>query len=142
MKERLEKFMSSINKQAIVKHANRLLSRSMSISDAFSAGQYWCCFELTAEDGALLIARVRLPPHPDTIQAAGEAYTMECEAATMRFVSDSNLRLPSPKLFAFEDRASAWASQVGAPYMLIEGLYGNTLQDVEFDICNLPVISF
>lgn len=25
------------------------------MSDMFSAGQYWCCFELIAEDGALLI---------------------------------------------------------------------------------------
>lgn len=98
--------MRDINKQAFVDHASLLLSLKVTISDAFSAGQYWCCFELTAEDGALLIARVRLPPHPDIISAIDETYSMECEVATMLFISDSNFRLPSPKLLAFEKKGS------------------------------------
>ena len=141
LKERLETLMRGINQQALIDHASLLLFQKVTISDAFSAGQYWCCFELTTEDGALLIARVRLPPHPDIIQTTDETHSIECEVTTMLFISDLNLRLRSPKLFAFEKKGSPWASLVKAPYMLIEGFYGNTLQDVEFDCCNLPVIS-
>ncbi|KAI9751015.1 MAG: hypothetical protein M1815_001460 [Lichina confinis] len=128
LKERLETLMRGINQQALIDHASLLLFQKVTISDAFSAGQYWCCFELTAEDGALFIARVRLPPHPDIIQTTDETHSIECEVTTMLFISDLNLRLRSPKLFAFEKKGSPWASLVKAPYMLIEGFYGNTLQ--------------
>lgn len=58
----------------------------------------------------------------------------------MHFVAQKNL--PSvvvPKVYAYEGPGSRRAAAAGATYMLLEGLYGNTLQDVAFDLCNLPV---
>lgn len=66
MKERLEKFMSTVNKEALITHAKKLFQKNCVISEPFSAGQYWACFELIADDSSLLIARARLPRHPGT----------------------------------------------------------------------------
>ena len=44
-----------------------------------------------------------------------------------------------PRLYAYDGPGSQLAADVGAVYMLLEGFHGNTLQDVEFDMCNLPV---
>jgi hypothetical protein len=142
MKERLEGFMSIINKPSLMEHAKLILGQSVSISEAFSAGQFWCCFELLADDGRLVIARVRLPRHPDstdTIDESSELYSMECEVATMKFLQGDIISVPFPRLYAYEGPGSQKAADVGAAYMLIEGFYGNTLQDVQFNICELPV---
>ena len=142
MKERLERFMSIINKPALVEHAQIIMGQPASISEAFSAGQFWCCFELIGADGRLIIARVRLPSHPDSIDstnAHSELYSIECEVATMNFLHRSVTGVPFPKLCTHERPGSQRAAKVGAVYMLIEGFYGNTMQDVQFDICELPV---
>lgn len=72
MKERLERFMASINKPALVEHAEIVLNSPVSMSEPFSAGQYWCCFELVAPDARLIFARVRLPKHPDSKASDGD----------------------------------------------------------------------
>jgi hypothetical protein len=72
MKERLERFMSIINKSSLVEHTQLIIGQTVSISEAFSAGQFWCCFELLAADGQLIVARVRLPKHPDSTDGANE----------------------------------------------------------------------
>ncbi|KAK0713353.1 hypothetical protein B0T26DRAFT_617917, partial [Lasiosphaeria miniovina] len=61
MRQRLEGFMASINKAALTEHASVVLGSPASMSEPFSAGQHWCCFELIAPDGRFLVARVRLP---------------------------------------------------------------------------------
>ena len=66
MRQRLEGFMASINKTALAEHASAVLGSPASMSEPFSAGQYWCCFELVAPDDRLLVARVRLPKHPES----------------------------------------------------------------------------
>lgn len=142
MKERLETFMARINKSPLVGHAEELTGKSVSMSEPFSAGQFWCCFELVDADGTLLIARVRLPRHPDSndrVDERSEIYAIECEAATMEFLGESIEGVPFPRLHAYEGPSSQRAADVGATYMLIEGFFGNTLQDVQFDICTLPV---
>lgn len=142
MKERLETFMARINKSALVTHAEELTGNNVSISEPFSAGQFWCCFELVDADGTLLIARVRLPRHPDSndrVDEKSELYAIECEVATMEFLGESIEGVPFPRLHAYEGPSSQRAADVGATYMLIEGFFGNTLQDVQFDICVLPV---
>lgn len=134
--------MSIISKPSLVEHAKLILSQPISISEAFSAGQFWCCFELLAEDGRLVIARVRLPRHPDSINSTDESselYSMECEGATMKFLQGNVTSVPFPRLYAYEGPGSQRATDVGAAYMLIEGFYGNTLQDVQFNICDLSV---
>ncbi|KAF2827129.1 hypothetical protein CC86DRAFT_416984 [Ophiobolus disseminans] len=45
--------------------------------------------------------------------------------------------VPAPSLYSYELPGSQQAIAFGACYMLIEGFYGNILQDVEFDMCNL-----
>ncbi|OBT42934.1 hypothetical protein VE00_07302 [Pseudogymnoascus sp. WSF 3629] len=141
MKDRLESFMDAINKPALLQHAQSILGQRLTMSEAFSAGQFWCCFELVAADGRLIIARVRLPTHPDSANKANddsELYSIRCEVATMEFLHENATGVPLPRLYAFDGPESRRAADVGAIYMLIEGFYGNSLQDVKFNICELP----
>ncbi|KAK4118166.1 hypothetical protein N657DRAFT_651579 [Parathielavia appendiculata] len=142
MKERLQAALDNIDKPALLRHAERIKGQKVIMSEPFSAGQYWICFEMIAEDDSLVIARVRLPRHPEvpaTVREEDEAYGIACEVATMEFVRQGLSAIPIPRLYAYEGPGSQLAADVGAAYMLLEGFYGNTLQDVEFDICNLPV---
>ena len=66
MKERLEMLLSRLDKSARIRHAERIKGQNLTMSDPLPAGQYWVCFEMIAEDGRLVIARVRLPRHPGT----------------------------------------------------------------------------
>ncbi|KAK3682840.1 hypothetical protein B0T22DRAFT_502042 [Podospora appendiculata] len=129
MRERLQAALDNIDRPALLRHAERIKGQKI-------------CFEMIAEDGSLVIARVRLPRHPDvpaTVREEDEAYGITCEIATMEFVRQRLSAIPIPCLYAYEGPGSQLAADVGATYMLLEGFYGNTLQDVEFDICNLPV---
>jgi hypothetical protein len=97
---------------------------------------------MVAEDGSLVIARVRLPRHPDTpstVSKEDEEYGMACEVATMTLVAQCLPNITLPCLYAYASPGSQHAADAGAVYMLLEGFYGNSLQDVEFDMCNLPV---
>ena len=112
------------------------------MSEPFSAGQYWICFEIIADDGSLVIARVRLPRHPDTpatITEEDESYAIGCEVTTMEFVRQKLPTIPIPRVYAYEGPGSRLAAEAGAAYMLLEGFRGNTLQDVEFNMCTLSV---
>jgi hypothetical protein len=140
MRQRLEGFMASINKTALTEHASVVLGSPASMSEPFSAGQYWCCFELVAPDDRFLIARVRLPKHPESNATdTDEEYLVQCEVATMEFLRANVGTVPLPKLYAYEAPGSARAINAGATYMLIEGFYGNSLQDIDHSIYNLPV---
>ncbi|KAK4146978.1 uncharacterized protein C8A04DRAFT_34528 [Dichotomopilus funicola] len=111
------------------------------MSEPFSAGQYWCCFELVApDDDRFLVARVRLPKHPESNATdADEEYLIQCEVAAMKFLRANSRTVPLPTLYAYEAPGSVRAINAGAAYMLIEGFYGNSLQDVDHSIYNLPV---
>lgn len=142
MKERLERSIRAINKSALLEHAKELKSQEMTMSSPFSAGQYWICFEMVAKDGSLVIARVRLPRHPDmpdTVNEDDEAYSIACEVTTMSFVKEALPDIKIPHLYAYEDKESPRAKDASAPYMLIEGFRGNSLMDTEFDMTVLPV---
>lgn len=142
MKQRLESFMESIHKPTLLEHVERVTGKIANMSDPFSAGQFWCCFEFILDDNSLIIARARLPRHPDTDEDAtddSELYAIQCEVATMEFLQHKTTSVPAPRLYAYEAPNSRQATTVGACYMLIEGFYGNTLQDVKFDVCDLPV---
>ncbi|KAI1755397.1 hypothetical protein F4782DRAFT_403614 [Xylaria castorea] len=140
MKERLQAALGRIDKRALVRHAERIKGQKLTMSQPFSAGQYWICFEMVAEDRSLVIARVRLSRHPSipvTVTEEDEAYAIACEVATMEFIRQKLSAVSLPCVCAYEGAGSQLAAHVGAPYMLLEGFYGITLQDVEFDICNL-----
>jgi hypothetical protein len=140
MKERLEVAIGQINKPALIGHAELIKGQKVAMSEPFSAGQYWICFKMVVEDGSLVIARVRLPCHPDvpvTISDEDEAYATACEVATMEFVRQKVHAVSLPYVYAYEELGSQRAVDAGATYMLLEGFYGNNLQNVEFDICNL-----
>ena len=142
MKERLEVALATLNKPALLYHAELATNQKLTMSAPFSAGQHWVCLEMVAADGNLVIARVRLPRHPDTpawVTAEDEAYAAACEVATMEFVRKRLPRVRVPAVYAYEAPGSERAGEVGASYMLIEGFYGNTLMDVAFDMCRLPV---
>lgn len=143
MKERLDEFLAKkLDTSVLVRHAEQVLQQTVTLSDPFSAGQYWVCLEMVAQDQRLVIARVRLPRHPDapvTYSSEHDRYLIDCEVATMKFVRQSLPGIKIPRLYAYEAAGSSYASSAGAPYMLIESFYGNTLQDVKFDICDLPV---
>ncbi|KAK1250800.1 hypothetical protein MKX07_005355 [Trichoderma sp. CBMAI-0711] len=114
------------------------------MSEPFSAGQHWCCFELVAPDdeSRFLIARVRLPKHPENIMSVpdeADEYLIQCEVATMKFLQAKVTAVPIPRLYAYEAPGSARAIAAGAAYMLIEGFHGNSLQDVNLNIYNLPI---
>jgi hypothetical protein len=134
MKERLQTALGQIDE--------RIKGQKLTLSQPFSAGQYWICFEMVAEDRSLVIARVRLPRHPNipvTVTEEDEAYATACEVATMVFIRQRLSAVSLPCVYAYEGVGSQLAAHAGAPYMLLEGFYGNTLRDVEFDICNLHV---
>jgi hypothetical protein len=134
--------MTSINKPALLTHVEKITQQKANMSEPFSAGQFWCCFEFLMEDESLVIARVRLPRHPDSDEAIteeSEAYAIQCEVATMSYLQNSSVHVPLPRVYDYAAPGSEEASEVGACYMLIEGFYGNTLQDVCFDICGLPM---
>jgi len=136
--------MQGVDKTALLSHATEILGEMIAISDPFSAGEVWCCFELVAASGRLIIARVRIPTHQRrnlAIDEQAEFYSIECEVATMKFLQDNNgkFSLPFPKLYAYENPKSKRTAEVGVPYMLVEGFYGNTLQDMEVDVCKLSV---
>ena len=137
MKERLEKFMSDVNKSALAEHASVVAGKEMKMSEPFSAGQYWCCFELVADDGQLIIARVRLPPLPNASGSLDQRYRIECEVATIAYVRDAT-DLPLPRIFTYERDHTEWARKVGSSYMLIEGFYGNSLFDLHDDFYEIP----
>lgn len=142
MKERLESLLANLDKSALIRHAELIKGQKLTMSDPFSAGQYWICFEMVADDGSLVIARVRLPRHPDTpatVSEEDELYSIACEVATMNFVRQKLPGVTVPHVYAYEGPGSQVAAEVGAVYMLIEGFYGNTLQDVQFDMCELSV---
>ena len=142
MKERLVAALENIDKSVLIRHAERIKGQKVIMSQPFSAGQYWICFEMIAEDSSLVIARVRLPRHPDvpaTVIEEDEAYAITCEVTTMQFVRQRLSAIPVPCVYAYEDPRSQLAADAGAVYMLLEGFYGNTLQDVQFDICDLSV---
>lgn len=142
MKERLEKALKTINKTALVAHAEHIIGHKLTMSEPFSAGQYWICFELVAENSTLVIARVRLPRHPDASQTFTDedmAFATECEVATMRYVREKLASIITPCVYTYEPAESVRANEAGAAYMLIEGFRGNTLLDVEYDMTQLPV---
>ncbi|KAJ6099093.1 hypothetical protein N7467_000628 [Penicillium canescens] len=57
----------------------------------------------------------------------------------MQFVGRKNLPfVVVPKVYAYEGPGSRRATSAGAIYMPLEGLNGNKLQDVAFDLCSLP----
>ncbi|KAK4033372.1 hypothetical protein C8A01DRAFT_50020 [Parachaetomium inaequale] len=139
MRQRLEGFMASINKAALTEHASAVLGSPASMSEPFSAGQYWCCFELVAPDDRFFVARVRLPKHPESNATdADEECLIQCEVA-MKFLRANARTVPLPELYAYEAPGSIRAINTGAAYMLIQGFYGNSLQDIGQSIYNLPV---
>lgn len=142
MKERLEDLISRLDKTALLHHAELIKGQKVSMSEPFSAGQYWVCFEMVAEDKSLIIARVRLPRHPEalpTLKDEDEEYSIACEVSTMHFVRQRLPNMVVPRVYAYEGPGSHLATKAGAIYMLIEGFYGNTLLDTVPDLCSLPV---
>lgn len=145
MKERIESVLARIDKAALVRHAQRVCEQKYTMSEPFSAGQYWVCFELVGEDGSLVIARVRLPPHPDSSENTGKKarpFSAASEVETMRYVKANVASVPVPDVYAYAGPGSKEAAEAGAVYMLIEGFFGNTLLDTEFSIMDLPVRPF
>ncbi|KAK6716514.1 hypothetical protein SNK04_007463 [Fusarium graminearum] len=129
MRERLEDRVSTLNMEYLKQHAEAITGQTVTLSPNFSAGQYWVCFELLVADGGLIIARVRLPQHPTTptLTEEDESYAAKCEIATMRFAKQRLPELNVPDVYTYQGPGSPGALQVGAPYMLIEGFYGTTL---------------
>ncbi|KAI8710651.1 APH domain-containing protein [Fusarium sp. LHS14.1] len=140
MKQRLEGLLAKLDKNVLLRHAELIKGQKISMSEPFSAGQYWICFEMIAEDDSLIIARVRLPRHPDTLPIVNEKdeqYSIACEVSSMRFVRQTLSTVVVPRVYAYEGPGSQLATDAGAVYMLIEGFYGNTLQDITPDLCSL-----
>ncbi|KAF0643397.1 hypothetical protein FPSE5266_03731 [Fusarium pseudograminearum] len=134
MRDRLEERVSTLNMEYLKQHAETITGHTVTLSPKFSAGQYWVCFELLVADRGLIIARVRLPQHPTTptLTEEDESYAAKCEIATMRFVKQRLPGLIVPDVYTYQGPGSPGALQVGAPYMLIEGFYGTSLEHVVY----------
>lgn len=101
MKERLESALQSVDKAALIAHGESITGQRLSMSEPFSAGQYWICFEMVAEDESSMIARVRLPRHPETparIRDEDVAYATSCEVATMQYVRSKLASIAIPRV--------------------------------------------
>ncbi|KAK3352528.1 hypothetical protein B0T25DRAFT_542180 [Lasiosphaeria hispida] len=127
--------------KAFIEHALDILGVSVTISEPFSIGQSWCCFELVAPDReGFIIARLQIPQDPESATSGGaDNYAIECEVATMAFVRDNVKGVTVPQVYAYEGPGTSRAAKVGAVYMLIEGFFGNTAADVELQLYNLPI---
>lgn len=82
MKERLERRINEVDKRVLIEHAESIKGQKVTMRETFSAGQYWVCFEMVAKDGSVIIARVRLPRHPDTppqVTNEDESHAIACE---------------------------------------------------------------
>lgn len=102
---------------------------------------------MVVQDGSdsIVIARVRLPKHPnapDALDEQSEFDSIKCEVETMQYIRDRLPSVPVPKVYAYAGPSSKEAEDAGTMYMLIEGFRGNTLQDIEFDMTHLPVRTF
>ncbi|MCJ1356369.1 MAG: hypothetical protein MMC33_006364 [Icmadophila ericetorum] len=142
MNERLQDFMVSMNKSALIKHAEITTGRTLSLSKPFSAGFNWCCFELIANDGTFFIARVKLPRHPDdddTVDEDSVSYMRKCEIATMNFLQERVEAVSVPQIYGWAMPGSQNAQEVGAACMLIEGFQGNVLFDGHSKVYDLPI---
>ncbi|RKK87875.1 hypothetical protein BFJ68_g16998 [Fusarium oxysporum] len=141
MEERLKGLLAKLNKVVLLDHAARIKGQHLTMSEPFSAGQYWICFEMVAEDDSIIIARVRLPPHPDALSTVNEdeEYSIACEISAMSFVREKLPNVPLPRVFAYERPGSQLATSAGATYMLIEGFRGNTLSAMAPDFYSLSV---
>ncbi|KAJ2989404.1 hypothetical protein NUW58_g3484 [Xylaria curta] len=140
MKERLQAALGQIDKRALVRHAERIKGQKLTMSQPFSPASIGSAWRWLLKTGALLLPEFACPATPDipvTVTAEDEAYTIECEVATMEFIRQRLTAVSLPRVYTYEGVGSQLAAHAGAPYMLLEGFYGNTLQDVEFDICNL-----
>ncbi|KAK3372046.1 hypothetical protein B0H63DRAFT_503437 [Podospora didyma] len=134
--------MASINKTALIEHASTVLGSPASMSEPFSAGQFWCCFELVTPDNRFLIARVGLPNYSEgDATDAIEAYLIQCEAARMKFLRENVKTVPLPTLYTCEALGSARAINAGAAYMLIEGFHGYSLSNIDHNIYDLPILA-
>ena len=139
---RLQAFLRRLDRSVLLRHAEALTGKKVTMSEPFSAGQFWLCLEMVVEDGDLIIARVRLPRHPhlrSEITEADDGYAVKCEIATMDFVRACVSGITVPHVYAYEGPGSSRATQVGGIYMLMQGFYGNTLETVVPDITLLPV---
>lgn len=143
-REHIKEFIESINKTALLEHASTILgSSAVSISERFSMSQHWCCFEIAAPDNdRFLVARLRLP-NPAlsgiVVTDASTEYAIQCEVATMQFLRDKAKSVPISAVHAYEASGSTRAFSVGAAYMLVQGIHGTLLQDVEYPVDDLPV---
>lgn len=143
MKERIEELLSKFDKSAVLRHTESLLGQKSTLSEPFSCGEYWACFEMIAQkSGMLVIARVRLPKHPngpDTLDEQTELNNLKYEIETMKYIKDRLPQLAIPEVYTYAGPSTKHAEDAGAPYMLIQGFYGDTLHDIEFDMTNLSV---
>ena len=71
------------------------------MSEPFSAGQNWCCFEMVADDETLVITPVQLPPFPEIQTALDRDYRTTCEVATMSYLRQTT-DLPIPRVCGLE----------------------------------------
>ncbi|TWU77299.1 hypothetical protein ED733_004437 [Metarhizium rileyi] len=121
MKKRLEDLIAKLDKKVLLHHAELIKGQKISMSEPFSAGQYWICFELVAEDDTL------------------SSHAFDCLATLMPQQQDSRLWsyhgcTPNKVLVPSSPPMLALSM-----YMLIEGFRGNTLQDIVPDLCELPL---
>lgn len=136
-RERLQVAIGRINKCVLVEHTQRIIGQKVTMSEPFSVSQCSACFEMVAQDGSLIIAKVALPQDPNdpgARSAERQAYSLACEASTMKFVGLKIPDFPVGQVYAHEGPESQLAIEVGAAYILLEGFYGNTLQDVVPDL--------
>ncbi|OAA38821.1 Aminoglycoside phosphotransferase [Metarhizium rileyi] len=109
MKKRLEDLIAKLDKKVLLHHAELIKGQKISMSEPFPAGQYWICFELVAEDDSLslIIARIRLPRHPDA----------QATVSAMRFVRQRLSTVVVPRVYAYEGPGSQLATDAGAIYL-------------------------
>jgi hypothetical protein len=63
--------------------------------------------------GSLIIARVRLPKHPnntDAVNEQSELYLIMCEVATMMILCKKITDIPFPRLHTYTSLGSQWAA--------------------------------
>lgn len=95
-KERLEDFVRSVNRAALLSHVHELTGQHCTISAPYAAGQWRCCFEVVTEEHDVYIVRCVLPPHPEyPVAPSMISQRTENEIDAMRWVA-SHTDIPIP----------------------------------------------
>ena len=122
----VDEFIASLGFDSLCRRVNAIRNRNdCSIKrDKYSRGQDNIVFELGFGDGMVWV--VRMPLRVQFELSGRKIDDLESEIITMKYVSE-HCDLPIPRIHGYD---LAWNNDVGAPYMLMDGVRGEFIMQI------------